>query len=133
VPFFKEIEHFGVTDVGVKRSHNQDAFTVQKAPDRDHWQQVGHLFIVADGMGGHAAGEVASAQAVKSIKQALIEGKAVLETFARLPTVAFREHVAQLMERAIHKARGDIYALAGGALGKRGICRLCTSPTPRDS
>jgi PPM family protein phosphatase len=67
VPFFKEIEHFGVTDVGVKRSHNQDAFTVQKAPDREHWQRVGHLFIVADGMGGHAVGEKASAKAVQEI------------------------------------------------------------------
>lgn len=67
MPFFKEIEHSGVTDVGVKRSHNQDAFTVQKAPDRDHWERVGHLFIVADGMGGHAVGEKASAKAVQEI------------------------------------------------------------------
>jgi len=67
VPFFKEIEHFGLTDVGVKRSHNQDAFTVQTAPDRGHWERVGHLFIVADGMGGHAVGEKASAKAVQEI------------------------------------------------------------------
>lgn len=67
MPFFNEIEHFGVTDVGVKRSHNQDAFTVQRAPDREHWQRVGHLFIVADGMGGHAVGEKASAKAVQEI------------------------------------------------------------------
>lgn len=67
MPFFKEIAHFGVTDVGVKRSHNQDAFTVQTAPDREHWVQVGHLFIVADGMGGHAVGEKASAKAVQEI------------------------------------------------------------------
>ena len=67
MPFFKEIEHAALTDVGVKRSHNQDAFTVQKAPDRDHWQRVGHLFIVADGMGGHAVGEKASAKAVQEI------------------------------------------------------------------
>ena len=67
MPFFKEIEHFGLTDVGVKRSHNQDAFTVQKAPDRGHWERVGHLFIVADGMGGHAVGEKASARAVQEI------------------------------------------------------------------
>ena len=67
MPFFKEIEHAALTDVGVKRSHNQDAFTVQKAPDRDHWARVGHLFIVADGMGGHAVGEKASAKAVQEI------------------------------------------------------------------
>lgn len=67
MPLYDEIDHCGVTDVGVKRSHNQDAFTVQKAPDRDHWQRVGHLFIVADGMGGHAVGEKASAKAVQEI------------------------------------------------------------------
>lgn len=67
MPFYKEIEHVALTDVGVKRSHNQDAFTVQKATDREHWQSVGHLFIVADGMGGHAVGEKASAKAVQEI------------------------------------------------------------------
>lgn len=67
MPFYKDIEHAALTDVGVKRSHNQDAFTVQKAPDKDHWQRVGHLFIVADGMGGHAVGEKASAKAVQEI------------------------------------------------------------------
>ena len=67
MPFFQEIDHCAVTDVGIKRSHNQDAFTVQKAPDKDHWERVGHLFIVADGMGGHAVGEKASAKAVQEI------------------------------------------------------------------
>lgn len=67
MPVFDDVEHCGATDVGLKRSHNQDAYTVQKAADRDHWQQVGHLFIVADGMGGHAVGEKASAKAVQEI------------------------------------------------------------------
>ena len=67
MPFFKSIEHAGLTDVGSKRSHNQDAFFVQKASDRAHWETVGHLYIVADGMGGHAVGEKASAKAVQEI------------------------------------------------------------------
>lgn len=67
MPFYKEIEHCALTDVGVKRSHNQDALTVQKATDREHWLSVGHIFIVADGMGGHAVGEKASAKAVQEI------------------------------------------------------------------
>ena len=46
---------FAATDVGRKRSHNEDNFLVDES--------LG-LFIVADGMGGHAAGEVASAIAV---------------------------------------------------------------------
>src|SRR5712691_7345029 len=106
------IRSWARTDVGRKRKHNEDAFLADDA--------LG-LYVVADGMGGHAAGEVASGQAVKSIREALVDGKPVLESFARSPTVETREHVAQLMERAILKACADIYALAGGDLGKRGM------------
>lgn len=49
-----------LTNVGMKRTHNEDC--VLLVPDEN-------LFIVADGMGGHAAGEVASAMAVEEIKE----------------------------------------------------------------
>ncbi|HEY2785218.1 MAG TPA: protein phosphatase 2C domain-containing protein [Fimbriiglobus sp.] len=62
-----KIRHGSLTDVGVKRSHNQDACAVQPAADEAMWQLFGHIFIVADGMGGHAVGEKASAMAVRSI------------------------------------------------------------------
>lgn len=61
------MEHAGLTDVGVRRSHNQDAFTCQPAHDAEQWQRVGHVFLVADGMGGHAVGEKASAKAVRDL------------------------------------------------------------------
>jgi serine/threonine protein phosphatase PrpC len=100
------------TDVGKKRKHNEDSFLVDDG--------LG-LYVVADGMGGHAAGEVASAQAVKSIREALTEGRPLLESFAASPTPESREHVATLMETAILKACNDIYALATSDTGKRGM------------
>src|SRR4051812_24582207 len=106
------IKSWARTDVGHKRKHNEDSYLVDEA--------LG-LYAVADGMGGHAAGEVASAQAVKSIREALAEGKPVLEAFAKSPTVESREQIASLMERAIHKACADIYAIAGSDMGKRGM------------
>ena len=106
------IRSWARTDVGRKRKHNEDSF---------HQDDAGGLYVVADGMGGHAAGEVASAQAVKSIREALQQGKPILDSFARTPTVEARESVAALMENAIQKACADIYALGGGDAAKRGM------------
>ncbi len=64
---FDNIEYASLTDVGVRRSHNQDAFAVLTATDAEQWQGRGHLFLVADGMGAHAVGEMASKIAVDNI------------------------------------------------------------------
>jgi protein phosphatase len=57
---YEKIQHAGLTDVGIRRTHNQDAFGVLLAADETQWRQIGHVFMVADGMGGHAVGELAS-------------------------------------------------------------------------
>ena len=64
---FDNIEYASLTDVGVRRSHNQDSHAVQLAHDEEQWQVRGHLFLVADGMGAHAVGEKASEQAASVI------------------------------------------------------------------
>ncbi|NBO93360.1 MAG: serine/threonine-protein phosphatase [Planctomycetia bacterium] len=64
---FDQIEHGCLSDVGVRRSHNQDNYAVQLAVDDEGWKTRGHLFLVADGMGAHAVGEKASEQAAHII------------------------------------------------------------------
>ncbi len=64
---FDQFEHAGQTDVGVRRSHNQDSFRILLASDAKRWAEQGHVFHVADGMGAHAVGEMASAMACNII------------------------------------------------------------------
>lgn len=62
-----DIDFASQTDVGMRRSHNQDCHASLPAPDPDQWLQRGHLFLVADGMGAHAVGELAAKLAADSI------------------------------------------------------------------
>jgi PPM family protein phosphatase len=58
------LEHAALSDVGLRRANNQDALAVVLAGNQADFQQRGHFFMVADGMGAHAAGELASKMAV---------------------------------------------------------------------
>ena len=61
------IEYAAVTDIGMQRTTNQDAHSIVLASDEAAWARRGHLFVVADGMGAHAAGELASRMAADGI------------------------------------------------------------------
>ncbi len=62
----QNLRYAAVSDVGMRRPKNQDTYASVMAIDED-WHRHGHLFIVADGMGAHAAGELASQQAVEEV------------------------------------------------------------------
>ena len=55
------------TDTGMRRANNQDSFSVVRSKTSEAWKLRGHLFMVADGMGAHAAGELASKMACDNI------------------------------------------------------------------
>ncbi|QDS89493.1 Serine/threonine phosphatase stp [Rosistilla ulvae] len=79
----------------MRRANNQDSAVVQISDSSDRWQRRGHLFVVADGMGAHAAGELASKLAVEQI-----------------PHHYFRPSdapVAEALRKAIQEANQEIY------------------------
>ncbi len=105
-------EAYGLTDVGRKRQHNEDAMLVDAA--------LG-LYVVADGMGGHAAGEVASARATEVVRQHVMTNRPVLKELAANPTQANRSSGAALVEVAVQRACADIYRMAAADAAKRGM------------
>ena len=60
----------GLTDVGRRRERNQDNVTHYVPTDEHLLEKKGALFVVCDGMGGHAAGEVAAEMGVNTIREA---------------------------------------------------------------
>ena len=92
------IRAFGLTDPGLARLHNEDAFYVDPASS---------LYVVADGMGGHSHGEVASKIAVETIGDLMADdspvpgpagedGGALLPHSRRLKLAIERAHDAML-------------------------------------
>ena len=61
------LQYAALSDIGMRRMTNQDAYAAVLASDMEAFARRGHLFVVADGMGAHAAGELASRLAVDGI------------------------------------------------------------------
>ncbi|QDU26381.1 Putative protein phosphatase 2C-type [Anatilimnocola aggregata] len=60
------VQTASLTNVGMRRSVNQDSYCLIVADTAELWRQRGHFLMVADGMGAHAAGELASKMAVEN-------------------------------------------------------------------
>lgn len=64
------VEFASRTDVGMRRAANQDSLAVRLCSEYEEWVRCGHLFAVADGMGGHAVGDLASRITVETLPHA---------------------------------------------------------------
>jgi serine/threonine protein phosphatase PrpC/CRP-like cAMP-binding protein len=109
------IDFAALTDVGRKREHNEDNFLVDKKLA---------LFVVCDGMGGHAAGEVASALAVRTVHDELKKEKAMLDDYAsgkKGGDLVTKRDILNTLEFAVNRASSRIHAEATKDERKRGM------------
>ena len=112
-----ELTFAAATDIGRQRTHNEDNFLIDKKL---------RLFLVADGMGGHAAGEVASSIAVHEIRDALNNNRDLIERYrVDHPGVQSYE-ILQVLEHAIQAACGAVHARAQAEQDKRGMGTTAT-------
>lgn len=94
----------GKSDIGKRRKVNQDAFLCH--------DELG-FFIVADGMGGHAAGEVAAREAVEAVHDVIMREKDAIERFREQPlTRESARPICWLMEDAVQSATFLVHDIA---------------------
>ena len=120
---------FGRTDVGRTREHNEDAFVVVDLSTNDASLQPsvrqhrlgarGTLFMVADGMGGAAAGEIASQMATEIVLKEFREHWLPLQD---LTADAF----ARVLKRAVQSANQQIHGYASSHQEFRGMGTTAT-------
>jgi protein phosphatase len=102
-----KLRHSARTDVGRTRDHNEDDFGIGEGAQVD---ALGSLFVVCDGMGGYAAGEVASQVGVETIVSSFYGDSADDRTMA--------------LEQAFERANERIHAEGRGNMGTTGVAAL---------
>jgi protein phosphatase len=106
------LKHASVSDLGMRRTTNQDALGVFVTDDPATWAARGHLLMVADGMGAHAAGELASKIAVDNVPHTYFKLRDLY------PPAALRQ--------AIRDANSAIHAKGQSSIGFQGMGTTCS-------
>jgi len=97
------IQSAGLSDVGRKRSHNEDALLIDEEM---------HLFLVADGMGGHAAGEIASNEGIVYAQSMVRRNADWIRTLHEPIDEDVSHRLRRLMESAIQMATYMVFSMA---------------------
>ena len=107
------------SDKGRVREFNEDSLGVYRPADAQERARKGELFLVADGMGGHVSGEVASRLAVES----------VLHSFGAWTG----DDMEAALAAAVQQANAEIYARGGGQDGLARMGTTCVGAWVRGS
>jgi PPM family protein phosphatase len=97
----KKISHWAKTDVGLKREANEDSYLADS--------NMG-LYLVADGMGGHAGGDTASRMAVEIIKQHVADSRNSKKTETATANEREDPAILEMLDLAIKDASARIFA-----------------------
>lgn len=102
-----------LTDVGRRRERNQDNVTSHIPPQPEVLAEKGALFVVCDGMGGHAAGEVAAELGVKTIRDIYFD--------------VHSQDVITSIAQAVKSANEMIYSTARATVEYGGMGTTCVA------
>ncbi len=129
-PKARSVDIVGMTDVGCVRSSNEDCFVIQplhldlsdlNTASLTHLSEHGDLFVgVSDGMGGAAAGEVASSTALSTIADVLIN-KAKMLGDCKVETMV------EIVEQAVQQANKSIFEAAQANKAQKGMGATMTA------
>jgi PPM family protein phosphatase len=98
-----KFQAFGLSDTGCVRKQNEDYYLVD--------EDLG-LYVVCDGLGGHASGEVASKTCAEVLRESVAAGRGIIESYRAERSSANRAQLGSLLQSAIQKANAKVFALS---------------------
>jgi serine/threonine protein phosphatase PrpC len=108
-----DVELANLTDLGVQREQNEDNFLYVEPADDEEFANRGRLLLVADGMGGHNGGEVASGIAAAALRDAFLG--------------SHDEDPKTVLLRGFSDAQREILARSSESEGLSGMGTTCTA------